>query len=270
MFCVAISGFIITAQSQVSTPLVRKSLNLTSNSNSRVVISPSEVEINTLNNDSLIQVAKNLSKQCQSCRKEYYGAGIETSINIKESAQVFQAEDGALYLLTIRSETSFGMQFHFKKFKLPKGAQLHISNSDGSMELGAFTAENNHSDEKFATQYISGNETTLEYFEPNDSNFDGELVLERVIHVFKDIFSTRNGDGFETSGSCMIDVNCSEGIGFEDERKAIALISVFNPSTNMTITCTGFLINAANATQVPYLMTAAHCVDAFDKISFIW
>jgi hypothetical protein len=58
----------------------------------------------------------------------------------------------------------------------------------------------------------------------------------------------------EKSGSCNIDVACSESSGWENEVNAVGVIS-----TGGSTFCTGFMVNNTANDQTPYFMTANHC-----------
>lgn len=231
----------------------------------KALLNANSIQLPKIDNDSIKFVSNQLAKECPSCRKSYYGVGVKTGIDVLKEGKTIELREGTIHLLTLKSESALGMQFHFSKFKVPRGATLHLYNKDKSMTLGAFSELNNNIDKKFATQLIKGNEITLEYFIPRNAKFRGDVFLERVIHSFEDVFQERSGEGFEDSGSCTIDIACPQAIGFENESKAVALISSFDINLNLASFCSGFLINSPNASQKPYLMTAAHCVVAQDE-----
>lgn len=58
----------------------------------------------------------------------------------------------------------------------------------------------------------------------------------------------------ELSGSCNVDVVCSEGDSWRDEIPSVAAIS-----TGGSVFCTGFMVNNLNQDFTPYFMTAYHC-----------
>jgi len=85
---------------------------------------------------------------------------------------------------------------------------------------------------------ISGDEITIEYFEPADAEFPGELGISKVYHAYRNVIGwLGQKDGqFGASGSCNIDINCPEGSNWQDEknnhpviknRKAWYFINVF-------------------------------------------
>ena len=186
--------FVLHVDAQISTKIKRKSIIIKKSTNSRINLSSANIDLPSPSNDSLRKIAKKIRLECNTCRKEYFGTGIEVNINIKQSANKIQIEDGHLYILTLNSLSAYGMQFHFNQYKVPVGSQLHIYSNEG-IELGAFTSFNNHPDEKFATQLLPGKTFTIEYFEPHDAEFEGDLFLHRVIHSFKDFSTKRAGGG---------------------------------------------------------------------------
>ena len=46
-----------------------------------------------------------------------------------------------------------------------------------------------------------------------------ELVINRIVHAYKDIFSYfKDADGFGSSGSCNNNVNCPEGEPWQGDK----------------------------------------------------
>jgi V8-like Glu-specific endopeptidase len=83
--------------------------------------------------------------------------------------------------------------------------------------------------------------------------------LEVVTEV--EIELSQIGQGFRTfgqstlkSGSCNVDVACSDSQGWENEVNSVAVIS-----TGGSTFCTGFMVNNTSNDKSPYFMTAAHC-----------
>lgn len=62
---------------------------------------------------------------------------------------------------------------------------------------------------------------------------------------------------FGNSGPCQVNVNCSEGNNFSDIKNSVVRILVkLGPSLGF---CTGSIVNTANYSYAPYLITAEHC-----------
>ncbi|MCB0764817.1 MAG: secretion system protein Por, partial [Flavobacteriales bacterium] len=56
---------------------------------------------------------------------------------------------------------------------------------------------------------------------------------------------------------CNINVICPEGIGWENEIRSVAIITVGGSGF-----CTGTLLNNCAQDSTPYFLTANHCLDA--------
>ena len=72
---------------------------------------------------------------------------------------------------------------------------------------------------------------------------------------------------YRSSGSCNVNVNCSEGDDFRKQQRAVARILVKMDAYTMGW-CTGTLINNTNYDRTPYLLTAAHCIESVSSSSY--
>lgn len=214
----------------------------------------------TLNNDSLkLRADYLINEECATCKKEYYGTGIDVDIDIMKLATKQTMPDGSsLWFYMFKSTTAYSLQFYFDQFYLPEGARLFFYNSDKSMLLGAFTSQNNSESGKFPTQPIEGNQIIIEYYEPANRPIPTQLHIFKIIHDFKGSF-TKSGP-YGSSGTCNVDVNCSTGYGWEKEIRSVALILMYNNSINLVSRCSGALLNNQLQNQTPYFLSANHCL----------
>lgn len=217
-----------------------------------------------VNNEIEKSKADSITKAtCTTCDNNYYGKGLNTSIDLKNAGQLQIQDDGSkVWLLKIESHTAYGMQFYFDKFKIPEMATLFIYNQDSSMILGAFTSENNPADEsktiKFGTQIIRGNSIIIEYWEPNNADFEGELRIANVIHVFEQIGTT--GGPFGAALPCQRNVNCESTVWFP-ERNSVVMILYYDENNDYTAWCTGSIINNTSEDGRVLLLTAFHTIN---------
>lgn len=217
-----------------------------------------------LNNELEKQRADSISTSaCSDCKNQYYGRGIDVSINLKTQGNFLNIGDsGKLWLLQIESSTAYGMQFYFDKFKLPDGARLYIFNNDKTMLLGGYTSNNNPKDEtktiQFGTEYIDGKNIFLEYYEPNNPEFEGEISIINIIHAFE-----KSGPFIYNGGSqyCEINVACPLGNGWEVESSSVALIIGYNSLNELQGYASGVLLNNTEQDGRPYFLTARHVLD---------
>ncbi|MFH2144329.1 MAG: PKD domain-containing protein [Bacteroidota bacterium] len=160
-----------------------------------------------------------------------------------------------LWRLTIRSQGAYSLNFVFSPFRIPEGAKVFLYNSDRTSILGALTSKNNQEFNSLATTVIPGDEITIEYFEPVNPEFKGELCITEIFHAYRNIVEwvKFKDSSFGASGSCNIDINCPEGANWQDEKKAVCRIIM---GSGM---CSGTILNNTAMDGKPYFLTANHC-----------
>jgi len=157
-----------------------------------------------------------------------------------------------LWRLGLRCPGAYTINLTFDDYRLPPGASLFVYNQDKSQVIGAFTDVNNQGDKVFATTLVQGDEVTIEYHEPANPVFHGELSLARVTHGYRDAYGYAKT--FGAAGACEINVACPKSAGWENQIKSVCmLVSGGNGF------CSGALINNTNHDGVPYILTANHC-----------
>jgi hypothetical protein len=201
---------------------------------------------------------------CESCKNNFYGKGVDMAIDIKKSGLLEMQPDGSkLWLLKISSPSAFGMQFYFNKFRLPFGATLFFYNEDKTMILGAFTSENNPDTTlavPFGTQWIEGKTIYVEYFEPFYADFGGELAISNIVHIYQDVFFRSGPFNFDPLGPCHVNVACPEGLNWVKERNSVALILFYDTNNKLSSWCSGAVINNTENDGRPLFLTASHCL----------
>lgn len=224
-----------------------------------------KITLASLNNETEMVRAESIKNaSCSECENNYYGTGIDVSIDIKSDGQLIILDDSSkLWRVKVESATALGMQFYFNKFKMPDLATLFIYNEDSTVFLGAFTSDNNPIDTtqdiKFGTQPIKGNSIIIEYWEPKNVDFEGELQIANVIHIFNNIIL--EGGPFGSSLDCNINVSCPLGSGWQNEINSVVLILYHNQDDKLSAQCSGAIINNTSEDGRVLLLTAKHCAD---------
>lgn len=167
-----------------------------------------------------------------------------------------------LWMVKLKSEGAYSLNVVFDKFLLPQGAELFIYSADKEFKIGAFTHENNKSYGSLATAAIPGDEIIIEYYEPEDVAFEGELVIGTLGHDYLNVFGKKDGQ-FGKSGPCNVDINCSEGSNYQLHKKSVVRMIL-----NGRGLCTGVVLNNTKNDRKPYVLTAAHCFEARDTIYY--
>lgn len=162
----------------------------------------------------------------------------------------------------IKTDKAKATSLYFDDFFMPKGATLHVYSPDKVQVLGGFGAHNNKEHNMFVTSLIYGNEQIIEYYEPFMSRNQGRISISEVSHAYRMIENPYELQlrGFGDSNSlCQVNVNCSEGTGKEEQRDAVARISV---RTGFSLGwCSGTLLNNVRQDCTPYFLAALHCAD---------
>ena len=185
-----------------------------------------------------------------------FGSPLDVNLNLNNSGLWENVDGGKIWRLSITSKNAYSINLLYDKFILPKGAELHVYDKNNSTVLGAFTHLNNKSYETFSTAPTKGDVTILEYFEPNDVEFNGIIQIGRVVHAYKDVFYPDESRDYGDSGSCNNNVNCPEFIDWEAEIRSVAMIL----SGGGFRLCTGSLVNNVRQDLTPYFLTANHCL----------
>jgi len=149
----------------------------------------------------------------------------------------------------IQSQGAYSINLLFDNYRLPPGAKLYIYNTNKSHVIGAFTEANNQDDKLFATTLVKGDAIIIEYYEPANPKFSGELSLGNVTHAYKDVYGYVKS--FGSSGSCNVNVECYPA--YQDLTNS-AVHYITGPYV-----CSGAMINNADNDGTPYFLTADHC-----------
>ncbi len=191
-----------------------------------------------------------------------FGHNLYVDINMEKNGKWEVLENGdKIWRLDISSPGAYTINLTFDNYHLPPGAELFVYNKERSSVLGAFTDFNNQNDGYFATTLIEGDFITLEYYEPSQASFSGELNLEMVTHAYRDPFQMAKG--FGDSGWCNLNVACDEADGWEQQIRSVALMVV-----NGNGFCTGALINNSQHDETPLFLSANHCYSNPSSVVF--
>ena len=152
----------------------------------------------------------------------------------------------------------------YDKFWIPEGGKFFIYSKDKKYAIGAFTSKNNKGDREiirgFATGLVYGDDVVLEYYQPKEVTTDAIISLDYVVHGYR--YINYGEKDFSASGDCQVNVNCEEGLAWQYEKKAVALVFVYG------YFFTGALINATSLNEEPFFLTAHHCLlDIWDAIN---
>lgn len=191
-----------------------------------------------------------------------FAFGHEVNYTPDNSGSWFVLDNGdKVWRLQVKSKGALSMNITFSNYHIPAGAKLFIYSADKSYKIGAFTNFNNKESGFLGTSPLPGDEIVVEYYEPLNVAFEGELEIETVAHAYRDIFkladSVSKGKSFGDSGNCNNNVICEEADDWDAQVRSVAMITLGNG----TRWCTGSLLNNVDEDETPYFLTANHCIE---------
>ncbi len=160
-------------------------------------------------------------------------------------------DGGRVWRLRVKSTGALATELYFSDFNLPATATMHVYTEDGRHVLGGFTAANNIPDGDFATSLLPGDRCVIEYHEPAPVIGQGRFRLTGIGHAYRHVGEVL------ASGACQVDVNCSEGSAWQEQRDAVVRIGVVIGGWGYW--CSGALVNNLAQDCKPYFLTAMHC-----------
>ncbi|HPF10968.1 MAG TPA: T9SS type A sorting domain-containing protein [Flavobacteriaceae bacterium] len=194
-----------------------------------------------------------------------YGILRPIVLDLREQGNLTVLNNGGhLYRMAIKSPNAVNLSVNFDGFYLPKGARLQMYNPSKTDFSKVYTANNNRWSKLLGSWYITGDVIVLEYYQPPGIVTPPVLKIGNIIHGYRmgkvdDLVNPNPMLGFEDSGDCNYDVNCSVGSDFEERKnklkKAVALLNLGNGHL-----CSSVLVNNTEQNKTPYLLTANHCL----------
>ncbi|MGQ1946003.1 T9SS type A sorting domain-containing protein [Geofilum sp. OHC36d9] len=176
----------------------------------------------------------------------------DTAIDIIAAGSNFSVGDVDVWQYKVTCPDALSIGLFFSSFLIPEGASLFVYNEDHSKVLGAFTSENHKSNDVFSVGLLSGNHLIIEYNEDSGAPFHGQLYLENISLVYRAI-----------SQSDYVGINCDAGLDWQVEKQAVCLMT-YN-SGRYSYYCTGALMNNVREDNLPYFLSANHCISTDDE-----
>ncbi len=179
-----------------------------------------------------------------------------------------------LWRVIIHSPGAIASGINFSAFELNKNARLFVYDPEKTTLLGGFDHRNNNSRRKFSTAVVPGEFIVLEYQEPyfpgkDNSPHHSLLEIESIIHLTDGGSRKEQADGKSvgSAGDCHVNINCPEGLDWQDQKRGIArmLLRVGNTYS----WCSGSLVNNTAEDGTPYFLTSEHCgreADSYDRL----
>ncbi|MDX2248896.1 MAG: T9SS type A sorting domain-containing protein [Bacteroidia bacterium] len=184
----------------------------------------------------------------------YARFGIKSSVSFRETDGAFYEsnQQTTVWKLVLNSPGATSLNFVMENLNLPPGSEMYLSAPAGFMVMGPIQAEFVF-EGIFASDLIWGESVEFTVILPSALKKEFSIHLTEAVHGYSD----RASRVFGESGWCTVDVNCPQGVGWERERDAVAMVI----SGNLRL-CSGALVNNACQDLRPFYLTAFHCIDS--------
>jgi len=206
--------------------------------------------------DNLMLQKASLSDPAEPMLKPFrFAHPFDVSLNLKNSGKWYSDNELNVWQLRIRSTGAYSLNVIFGHFNLPEKARLFLIGANNGEVKGAYTSANNSASQLLAVEPLADDELLIQYEEPKDAVFSGEIEISRISHDFIGVTASGTHRPLGISGACNVNVNCDVANGTEEIRDAVCRIIIGGSEI-----CTGTLLNNTSLNRTPYLLTANHCI----------
>jgi hypothetical protein len=182
-----------------------------------------------------------------------YSVFEDSDIDVKSGVNTkLPSGKGEIWQYVITAKDAASIQLTFKKFVIPEGARLFIYDEQVEHCVGAFTCKNMQKDGSFVLADFRDDSLVVEYYEPYNKAFEGQVIIGAVGQAFVDIYQV------QADATGYVGINCPEGKEWQNQKHSVCLISF--KLGNSGYLCSGALINNVNFDGKPYFLTASHCI----------
>ncbi|MBV5315756.1 MAG: T9SS type A sorting domain-containing protein [Prolixibacteraceae bacterium] len=189
-----------------------------------------------------------------------FAHSFDVSLTPKNSGKWYNTTEVNVWQLRIRSTDAYSLNLILDQFHLPENARLYLISAKTGDVKGAFTSANNSENNILAIEPVEGDELMVQYEEPVNVSFPGQIRISKVAHDFVGILTYDPRIPLGLSGACNINVNCDLANGTENIRDAVCRIIIEGAEI-----CSGALINNTAMDGTPYVLTAYHCISTAKK-----
>ena len=199
-----------------------------------------------------IEPKKLIEQDQQDKIENRFSVGEVVNVDILGEGVQTQLSHGTIYQYKIEAEGAKSLGLLFENYRIPDGAELYVYNTDRTIILGAFTAENNKDSRILSLAQLDDDNLIIDYYEPKNADFKGELFLGKVFKAYLDFTS------IVAATTDLIGINCTEGDAWQNEKRAVCRMLFYVGRDGYF--CSGTLLNNTKNDCTPYFLTANHCI----------
>jgi hypothetical protein len=149
----------------------------------------------------------------------------------------------------------------------PAGARVHFSDATGRVARSVEATEISAAGRSWGAYWgpvTSGPEQWVQLEMPAGMTAsEGMLVVRSVSHLVDDpVLALQPASAAKSSGSCERDVSCGAQADEALAKAARSVAKIVYTIDGASFACTGTLVNSMGTVQVPFVLTARHCIDS--------
>lgn len=172
----------------------------------------------------------------------------------------------------VRSPGAAALRIHFVDFDLPEGAELYIHTGDG-MAFGPYTGKGPNGTGDFWTNTVDGAQAIVQLHAGGSGN--PKFTIAGLGYLTSDFALAKNLRPRTDAGnvpcsfnaSCVVDAACvSTSTAVNTARNAVAHI-LFASGGFLYICSGGLVADSDSSTNIPYFITANHCIGRSSEAS---
>ena len=174
---------------------------------------------------------------------------IDASIDFFEEASLILLNGEEAYELIIQVQDANRLNVYFDFLKIDKTSTLEVYNNSEEL-LSIINSNSNPNGGLYAIAPCEG--SSLRFV------FKGNAKRSKI-SIGEIGFFLRSFNDIVTSGFCEVDVNCSEGEQWDNQKNGV--VRLLLKTTSSSVYCSGTLINNTSRDCVPYILSADHCIE---------
>ena len=177
------------------------------------------------------------------------------------SVDLAPAPGAEVHVAAVRIAHAMGVSLHFDDLHLPAGAEMWVTDLDGTWQEGPYDFRDNDDHGRMSTGDVPGEWAVVRLSVPAGLTADVRLHIEGAAALFRDVAGVRGG-----SAPCEVDVACPEIQGWECQRDATVRLSIIENGGSYL--CSGAMVNTTALDCRQYMLTALHCASSADDDDF--
>lgn len=185
-------------------------------------------------------------------RENRFAYSVPVNIDLISESSQQRTNDTIRFSTTLVAENASNISVGFSKFDLMEGDVLSIFTNRELTD--SITSNQNNENKIWATRVYQGDTLTFVLTSVSQKT-QSKLVISKVNFGYKPFGADFGNIG--ASEPCHRNAICPEGNGWNNERNSVAMIVA-----NGIERCTGVLVMNSCNTNIPYVLTANHCLDA--------